>query len=110
MHPLIWKGENDDLLKIDPPGPGLGIMAQLKFTEVRVNIEEGDKILFYTDGIIEQKGVSGEMYTHERLEKKFKSYCLDDRKHVVQDLFDDLEKFKGKCDFQDDVTLLLLEF
>ncbi len=110
MHPLIWKAANHDLHKIDPPGPGLGIMAQLKFTEVRIPIEKGDKILFYTDGVIEQKGVSGEMYTHERLEKKFKGYCSDEREHIIQNLFSDLEKFKGKCEFQDDVTFLLLEF
>jgi serine phosphatase RsbU (regulator of sigma subunit) len=110
MHPLIWKAEQNGLMRIDPPGPGLGIMAQLKFTETRIPISKGDKILFYTDGIIEQKGDDGEMYSHERLERKFEEYCLEEREHIIQDLFQDLEQFKGKCEFQDDVTFLLLEF
>jgi serine phosphatase RsbU (regulator of sigma subunit) len=110
MHPLIWKEKQKDLAKIDPPGPGLGILANVKFNEVKIEVDKGDKILFFTDGIIEQKNGEGDMYTHERLEEKFKTYCSENKKHIVKDIFDDLDTFKDTCEFQDDITLMLLEF
>jgi len=110
MHPLIWKEQQQDLTKIDPPGPGLGILANVKFNEVKIDVDKGDKILFFTDGIIEQKNTQGDMYTHTRLEETYKDFCGIKKDHIVQEIFSDLERFKGTCEFQDDVTLMLLEF
>ncbi len=110
MDPLIWKNEERDLLKLNSPGLGLGIMPNVKYSEVNIRINSGDKILFFTDGMPEQKNDAGEMYSQDRMEALFKKLCLKGEKHIVKCLFDDLETFRGNCAYQDDVTLMLLEF
>lgn len=109
-HPLIWKNKSNDLVAVDTPGPGLGIVPDAKFEENVIDIEEGDKILFFTDGIIEQRNKDAEMYTLQRLKCEFKKLTHEHNQHIVQSIFDNLKSFSGGERFQDDVSLLLFEF
>lgn len=110
MHPLIWKSKSNDLLKIDLPGPGLGIIPKAQFHELTVDVEKGDKMLFFTDGIIEQRNREGEMFSHERLEELYVKYCEENDENIVQSIYQDFNIFCDNNELQDDVTLFLLEF
>ncbi len=109
-HPLIWKGKDKNLAVLESPGPGLGIIPDAKFDELEVDIEPGDKLLFYTDGIIEQKNSKSEMYSQNRLECIFKQKITDGEKNILQVVLEDLTSFSGTDEYQDDISLLLFEF
>ena len=73
-------------------------------------MKKGDKMLFFTDGIIEQRNSEGEMFSHERLEELYVHFCSENNDKIVQSIYDEFNKFCNKCELQDDVTLFLLEF
>lgn len=110
MHPLTWSSSEQKLMEIDIPGPGLGIIPKAKFETVKIQVNKGDKMLFYTDGIIEQRNKEGEMFSHERLEELYIQFCKEDNNNIVQSIYDEFNKFNDNCELQDDVTLFLLEF
>ncbi len=110
MHPLVWKSKSNTLLSIDLPGPGLGIIPKAKFHELTIDVEKGDKMLFFTDGIIEQRNHEGEMFSEERLEKLYIKYCTVKEENIVQSIYADFNRFNLNNDLQDDITLFLLEF
>ena len=110
MHPLIWKSVQNDLMKIDLPGPGLGIIPKAQFHELEVDLEKGDKMLFFTDGIIEQRNPEGEMFSHERLEKLYIKFCQEKNENIVHSIYSHFNEFCDMGELQDDVTLFLLEF
>lgn len=110
MHPLVWKSSLNKLLPIDFPGPGLGIIPKAQFHELKIEVEKGDKMLFFTDGIIEQRNEEGEMFTHDRLEEMFVQYCTNDDEDIVQSIYSAFNVFCNNLELQDDVTLFLLEF
>ncbi len=110
MHPLFWKAEDNNLLEIDLPGPGLGIIPKAKFETLTVDVKKGDKMLFFTDGIIEQRNKEGEMFSHERLEKLYIRFCQENDDNIVQSIYEEFNLFCENCELQDDVTLFLLEF
>ncbi len=110
MHPLTWKASENKLLEIELPGPGLGIIPKAKFEVRTVNVAAGDKMLFYTDGIIEQRNMEGEMFSHERLEQLYVKFCQEGNDEIVNSIYDEFKAFCGKSELQDDVTLFLLEF
>ena len=110
MHPLIWRASANALVKINLPGLGLGIRPNMRFSEGNIDVAPGDRLLFFTDGITEQKNSEREMYGVERLESVYTELCRAGSGQIVQDIFRDIENFKGKVEFQDDITLFLLEF
>ena len=67
-------------------------------------------MLFFTDGIIEQRNQESEMFSHERLEELFIRFCKEDNGNIVQSIFSDFNDFCDGAELQDDVTLFLLEF
>lgn len=109
-HPLVWKNSSRAFVNLQSPGPGLGIIPDAAFDEIVIDIEPGDKILFYTDGIIEQRNEQSEMYAQERLECIFKKLTLDNDDKILQAIIDDLKAYSGTIEFQDDISLLLFEF
>ncbi len=110
MHPLVWKNSLGEMLPIDILGPGLGIIPKAQFHELVIEIEKGDKMLFYTDGIAEQRNFEGEMFSDERLEELFVNYCKKNDAQIVQSIYSDFKTFCNNNNLQDDVTLFLLEF
>jgi len=109
-HPLFWKDSDQKLAVLESPGPGLGIIADAKFDEIVLDINKGDKLLFYTDGIIEQKNEDAEMYSQERLECIFKEKILEEENNILQVIIGDLTDFCGCNEYDDDISLLLFEF
>lgn len=110
MHPLVWKSNLNKLLPIDFPGPGLGIIPKAQFHELTIEVEKGDKMLFFTDGIIEQRTFEGEMFSHDRLEELFIKFCVNKDENIVQSIYSEFNVFCNHQELQDDVTLFLLEF
>ena len=110
MHPLVWKSKLNKLLPIDLPGPGLGIIPKAQFHELTIDVDKGDKMLFFTDGIIEQRNFEGEMFSHERLEELYIKFCKNKDDNIVKSIYSEFNVFCDNHELQDDVTLFLLEF
>lgn len=109
-HPLVWKNSIHSFVNLQSPGPGLGIIPDARYDEIAIDIEPGDKILFYTDGVIEQRNEESEMYSQAKLECIFRKLALDSEDKIVQAIIDDLKEYSGNIEFQDDISLLLFEF
>jgi len=109
-HPLFWKKQLNGFVDISCIGTGLGVMEESKYEQETFDIEDGDKILFFTDGIIEQFNKSEEMYSGPRLTSQFEALIKNNDSHIVNQLFKDVKSFSGGREYQDDITLLLFEF
>lgn len=108
--PLFWKKSARAFVEIGCQGTGLGLVREAEFEQVSFPIEKGDAILFYTDGIIEQKNQAGEMYSEARLAGVFRGLIEAGETDIVNMIFNDLLAFAGDRPIDDDITILLLEF
>lgn len=109
-HPLFWKASEKKFYTIKSKGPGLGIIQDAEYETTHHELHDGDKLLFFTDGIIEQTNQDGDMYGQKRLEAKFHGYILSGEKNILESLKNDLLKYAGYTPITDDITMLLLEF
>ncbi|HPB80805.1 MAG TPA: SpoIIE family protein phosphatase [Spirochaetota bacterium] len=109
-HPLFWKASEKRFHSIKSKGPGLGIIMDAEFEVTNHELKEGDKLLFFTDGILEQSNPEGDMYGQKRLEAKFHDFILSGEKNILECLKTDLFNYAGFTPITDDITMLLLEF
>ena len=68
-----------------------------------------DVIVFYTDGLIEEEGQHGEIFSQERLAETIENLAALPPKELLAKTLDEIRRFSGHPDFSDDVCLLGVE-
>ncbi len=107
-YPLYYSKPENGLISIKSSGSALGIVRNAVFEQVDMKYHNGDKLLFFTDGIIEHRNPDGIMYSEERLIRILLDNIEDD--DIIHKIEKDYEEFTDDVKREDDVSLLLLEF
>jgi len=84
----------------DDPGP---------YDVRNVKLKPGDRMLFFTDGAIENRNAKGELYGMKRLRKSLKKSMHLEGDEFLAALADDISSFLGDLGRTDDMTLVLME-
>ncbi len=91
-------------------GTIIGMGGILPFEEEQKSLNNGDKIIFYTDGVTEFQNHQGEFYGEER----FLTILKENRDKKIEALIDAVMKsikdFGADAEFQDDISLLGMEY
>jgi len=109
-HPLFWKSGGKKFELIEVPGPILGMFEATEYGAVTYPVSPGDKILFYTDGIIEERIKGSEMFGVERLGEVFERAISGEVSLIIDYIIDDFNRVVKRNTCEDDITLLLYEF
>jgi sigma-B regulation protein RsbU (phosphoserine phosphatase) len=75
---------------------------------VDLQLQAGDRLLFYTDGVTERLSPSGAMYDGDRLAAALERSGSQSPASIVAHLTADVEAFAGGLEAEDDLTLLVL--
>jgi sigma-B regulation protein RsbU (phosphoserine phosphatase) len=65
--PLIIPGDGSAVHAVDVEGPLLGAFGSLGLFEAEIELDAGDVVLFYTDGVTDAQAASGERFEDRRL-------------------------------------------
>jgi sigma-B regulation protein RsbU (phosphoserine phosphatase) len=90
-------------------GLPLGVNRKASFHHKRIEIEPGDLILLYTDGLTAAQNDQGQMFGCERLDDALREAAPHGAEAVKSRVLAKLEDFLDGKDLEDDVTLLILE-
>ena len=82
----------------------LGILSPNNFSDLTqsIDIDDGDMVYLYSDGIIEACNPEGEMLGDER----FKDMLVKHQVNRFENVLDDFKLFTGASDQSDDITLV----
>lgn len=109
-HPLIYRSEKNQLTEAKCKGPGLGMIPGATFSEIEIDLKKGDKILFFTDGFIEQINENQEMFSKNRFESLYFELSKKGHENILEKMMQELDTFAGDVPMQDDITMVLFEF
>lgn len=108
-HPaVILIKKNGEIRKLTTKGFFLGIMKDGGYIQHEVELEKGDRLFLYTDGITELDGVSGKSGVDRFINilKSSRNFDLDDVSKLIQA---EIEDFSITDKLNDDLTYLLIE-
>lgn len=77
--------------------------------QITVELQPGDGIVLYTDGITEARNHQGEFYGLDRLGQVIQQHWSKDVRTVQNGAIADLHNFIGDRELADDITLLVLK-
>ena len=107
--PLLLRKDTSDLVYLTAGCVGLGMLEEIpKITAGTIAISSGDKLLCYTDGLIEAENEQGEMYGTIPLEGALTIEGNAD--DVIHYLKSDLDTFVGDKALTDDISILGIDF
>jgi phosphoserine phosphatase RsbU/P len=116
--PLLLAARNHALSResqsreIEANGLMLGLFPEATYSSVEVPLDAGDRILLYTDGIVEAMNSAREEFGKFRL-KKFLANSSSSASHLADALLLELRRWSGAEHERiqdDDITLLVLDF
>jgi sigma-B regulation protein RsbU (phosphoserine phosphatase) len=87
-------------------GMVLGVMPDTTYDQREVSIRSGDRLILYTDGIIEAEDPAGNDYGEERLGRIASDHRALGPQELLDALFQDVSAFSAGR-FQDDATLIV---
>jgi phosphoserine phosphatase RsbU/P len=107
--PALLMHKDNTCTELDADGIFLGIFPDETYQESEVQLESGDRLFLYTDGIIEAKNEHSEEFGLDRFIQIIRENSKLDIDTLLNLLFTKAKKFIGNQDFKDDQTLVILE-
>jgi sigma-B regulation protein RsbU (phosphoserine phosphatase) len=83
----------------------LGIDATENYVDSHAQLEAGDTLILYTDGITEARNPLGEMFGEERLDQS--ATCKGSADETLKSMLAGLDDFRAGRTLNDDLTLLV---
>jgi sigma-B regulation protein RsbU (phosphoserine phosphatase) len=110
--PLVWRRQAGRVERLDTPGLLIGLQSEAEYGCGELQLEPGDVILYYTDGVTEASGFSGERFDEDRLLRAFHGACRAglDAQAILDRLFARLDRFVGSDRrLEDDASMVVLK-
>ena len=108
-HPVVMLNGETSFLK-SKPGFVLAGMENIKYSQFELQLHRGDKIFLYTDGATEATNLDNELYGEERLITCLRKQLGKNVEDTLHGVRDDIDKFVGKAEQFDDLTLLAFDY
>jgi len=110
--PLIWRRSTNRIDRLDAPGLLIGLQSEADYRVEQTVLEPGDVLLYYTDGVTEAPGFSGERFDETRLTTQLQTVCRSGvgAQAILDHLFERLDRFVGADrHLDDDASMVVLK-
>lgn len=107
--PPLLSHANGEIEKLEPTGGVLGVHQEFTYTESKLEMEAGDLLLLYTDGVTEALNASQELFGDERLNQFLLANGKLSAEELLNKLLEEVRRFTGKKELDDDLTVIALK-
>lgn len=109
-YPFHYRASTGDLSELQVDAYPLGVRAETTYSAIEVSLEEGDYIVFCSDGIVEAVNTDEQMFGFEQTATTIHSGCADalSAEQLIDYLLDAVQKFAGDVSQGHDMTCVVL--
>lgn len=86
-----------------------GGFEDIEYKNYLTQIEPGESIVLYTDGVTEAFNDKKELFGEQRLENSLLELYYEDARTIVEEVHSDLKEFTGETPQSDDITMLVVK-
>jgi sigma-B regulation protein RsbU (phosphoserine phosphatase) len=108
-HPMLCRRDQVACLELDADGLIIGVKRSVIFEERVLELQKGDVLLFYTDGLTEAVNPAGDMFENGRVCSHLQKVSHLPVKEIVDSFYQRVADFTGSSTLQDDVSIVVLK-
>jgi phosphoserine phosphatase RsbU/P len=87
----------------------VGALEDSLFVSATFQLEIGDTLVFYTDGVTESENSEGKAFGHKRLQRVLYDCRTRDPHRILEVILNELEAYSEGCVQTDDITLVIMQ-
>jgi sigma-B regulation protein RsbU (phosphoserine phosphatase) len=106
-HPPPVLFHRDEVQRLDTGGTVVGLFSTIHYEQAVVELEPGDLLLAFTDGLTEPENSYGEEYGEARLLEVARRALGSRPDLMVEEIYRSVSDWTGSPELQDDMTLLV---
>ena len=91
-------------------GPPIGLWPDMQYDSIEAQLHPGDRLVLCSDGVVECADLQGTLFGEDRLLNCLQNASLEPLGQLLAGLEAEMETWHGGKEFDDDVSLLALEF
>jgi sigma-B regulation protein RsbU (phosphoserine phosphatase) len=107
--PILCRNGGEGVEYLRCKGTLVGIFENLEFQESVISLKKGDRIFLYTDGIPETTNERNELIGYDHLPELFRHCSGATLESTLDNIMEEINKFKGRARLCDDIVLLGFE-
>lgn len=107
--PMIWRSNSQICEYLDAEGLILGVKRKVTFEEKKIQLQDGDILLLYTDGITEAANAGGELFGEDRLCTLLRENHTQSPQQIIDNLLEQVRFHTGCQNLNDDVSLVIMK-
>ena len=108
--PYVKKQSGELICLEEVQGPLVGTFEGVEFKQQSIDMDEGDMVVFYTDGVTEALNIRDEFYDDDRLKDLLEKNEFETAKDMTNSIFRSVLRFIGRADQFDDITILSFQY
>lgn len=106
--PFLLKA-NGETLRLDVGGPVLGIIEEFDYGGDSVQLDPGDLLVIFSDGITEAIDEKEAMFDEKNLEEVIRRNIAKSSVEIIDDIIKSVEEHAGSTAQTDDMTIVVLK-
>jgi serine phosphatase RsbU (regulator of sigma subunit) len=110
LDPYVFRASKGNIEPLSSWGFPLGIRRREPFREHLVDFDSGDRLILYSDGLIEALDDDGEPFGFDRFEKAIVTSGKRSAEEIKRELLAAIRKFTRNRPPEDDQTLVVIAF
>ncbi|MGD8895960.1 MAG: PP2C family protein-serine/threonine phosphatase [Acidobacteriota bacterium] len=107
-NPPFVLGGPPPTARLGATGMALGVLPEAAYEAMSLELQPGDRLLMYTDGVTEAANPADEEYGDVRLEAYIRNRSREPGRQLIDGIVDDVLRFCGTARPHDDMTLMCL--
>jgi len=107
-NPPILARNNGSLEHLEASGIPIGMLPVKNWCEESIEIQPGDSIVIFTDGIPEAADSKGEQFGEEKLEETIQKNREKNPRELLQSILAQVDNFIGDQPQSDDISIIVL--
>ena len=99
-----------ELEVLDGHGPVIGASGGQPFFEEEKQLQSGDKIVLYTDGVLDYSNLAGEFFGKQRFYETLHAHSHQPAQTLMDSVQKRIADFGGSANSGDDLSMMVIEY
>jgi sigma-B regulation protein RsbU (phosphoserine phosphatase) len=107
--PQLFRANEGRFESMDVTGVALGMIGEMEYEERRIDLQPGDVLVLFTDGLVEAMDQNEQLFGLQRLTTSIRASTYLTAQQILDRILADISSFSRDLEQSDDITAIVIK-